>query len=360
MQRYLGPLAYGLSGLLLICASTILAFVVIELGYRLHSHRPVLALDDWRIGGIVYRTFGDRGTFDPVLGWVPREEYESDTYNTLDHGIRRNFCERGIRTGGILAVGDAFTAGGMEVPDGETWPAHLERIMGVPVLNAGVDGYAADQSVIRAEQLLPLVEPKTLVVGLVGEAIARVGLSAYGTTKPYHTLKEGRLAYHAPSRLVVASEKDPPDWLTGARHVLGRSAVLDVVLSRLAPDYWYGRAGAEVVQKVDNDPVGVTCALFERLKKRADTGRVRMLLLMQHARQTVAGNAEPGADARMVLACAGALAIEVVDQFKGLRAVALSNPGALDDIYLQNSGYGQMSSEGNRDAAELVALALGK
>ena len=51
----------------------------------------------------------------------------------------------------ILAVGDSFTFGD-EVKDDETWPAHLQQLLGRRVLNAGVSGYGFDQIVLRAEK----------------------------------------------------------------------------------------------------------------------------------------------------------------------------------------------------------------
>jgi hypothetical protein len=345
--------------LALICVATIAAFAVFELGYRIHTHRPALVLDDWRAGRIEYRTFGDRVAFDPALGWVPQEDYASDGYNTIAFGIRRNICEKEIRKGGVLAVGEVFTEGGTAVADGDTWPAQLERITGVPVLNAGVAGYATDQSVLRAEQLLPKAQPKTLVLGLLDEAIGRTSLSSYGVSKPYFTLDGGRLVYHPPRRL-AADEPPTSGWPGRARAILGYSAVLDVVLSRLAPGYWHGHAGAGVVQAIDNDPVGVSCALIERLKTRADASGIRMLVLMQYARASVAEKAEPDASFKRIAACTTSLGIEVVDQFEGLRSHAAADPGGVNELYLEASDFGQMSPKGNRRTAEQLARALAK
>ncbi len=357
MQASARPLLHGASWLALACALVPLAFVALDLGYRAQTHRPLLALDDWRQARIERLMFGDRGRFDPLLGWAPREEYGSEDYNTLGLGIRRNAEEDEVRTGGVLAVGDVFTEGGTDVADGETWPAHLERMIGEPVLNAGVAGYAADQIVLRAEQMLARARPTTLVVGLFEDAVARTGHSSFGSSKPYFTLDDGRLTYHAPHR---AGPDSLSGWRAWVRDVLSRSAVLDVVLSRLAPGYWHGKAGEQVFQTAGTDPVAVTCALLERMVKRAQEDGIRVLLLLQHTRKTVFERTEPGEDMTKVAACAASAGIEVLDQFALLRSLAIANPGALKGLYLQDDGFGQMTSMGNWHAADLVARALNK
>jgi hypothetical protein len=134
--------------------------------------------------------------------------------------------------------------------------------------------------------------------------------------------------------------------------------VVDTVASRLAPEAWLGKVGS-VDTSVDNDPAGVACALIERLKGRADGDGVRLLLLVQYARQTVTDEGDPDGAVRKVAACAGAAGVEIVDQLPALRAVAAADRDTLDRLYLED-GDGQMSPEGNRRTAELLAGALRK
>ena len=341
----------------LTASAVLLALPVLEIGYRLQTHRPVLALEDWRTARIDGIRFGGHGRFDAVLGWAPKDGWESPGYNTLDHGIRRNLCETDARTGGILAVGDVFTNGGYEVADGETWPAHLERLTGLPVLNAGVVGYAADQIILRAEQLLPELGPKTLVVGIYEETIARTRFAFYGMPRPYFTIDGGQLVPHLPARLGDTPQADLGSRLRAA---LGHSAVLDAVLARTAPGYWLGKAVEPAHRMVETAPVQVTCGLLQRLKVRADAQGVRVLLLLQHARKTLAESTEPDDDAKQVAACAKAMGLETIDQFDALRPAVIERPAIINELYLPASDYGQMSSKGNRATAELVAAALAK
>ena len=345
--------------LALVGVYALLGCTAFEIGFRAHSERPVFALDNWRAERIEYLLFGDRGVFDPLLGWAPREWHESAGFSTLAHGIRRNFEEQEVRTGAILVVGGWFADGGNDVGDHETWPAQLEGMTGTPVLNAGMAGYATDQIVLRAEQLLAVVKPKTVVVGFVEEDIARARYASFGIPKPYFTLDRGELAYHPPAPIVVYDPAEPA-WRANVRQILGHSAVLDVVLSRLAPGYWHGRAGQHVQQEAQNDPIAVTCALLQRLKRRSDADRVRLLLFMQHGFRAIAETEAPGEDARKVVACATTMGVEVVDEFASLRAVAIVDRDTFGDFYLEeDDGTRLMSPEGNRHAAELLARALG-
>jgi len=331
--------------------------VAIELGYRIHSERPVFEFADWRAWRIEFQTFGDRGEYDPLLGWAPKEWHDSEGYNTIEHGIRRDpHKEAGqALAGAILAVGGSLTYGGLNVDDDETWPAQLGRLVGAPVLNAGVPGYGTDQIVLRAEQLLPLMRPKTLIVGFVGEEIHRAGLSSYGASRPYFALESGALKYHPPRPLIV-DDPTMPAWQARVRDILSYSAVADVALTLVAPDYWTGTAGQPVFQKADNEPVGVTCALLQRLKRRTDADGIRLLLFMQHGRIVILRKEEPLDDAKKVTQCATATGIEVIDQFDALRAAAVANPKALQEFYRR----GAMSPKGNRHAAELLARAINK
>ncbi len=71
-----------------------------------------------------------------------------DNFVTIDiHGFRTNDGASLKKT--ILAVGDSYTFGA-QVSNHETWPACVERKMNVGVANAGVFGYGATQSVLRA------------------------------------------------------------------------------------------------------------------------------------------------------------------------------------------------------------------
>lgn len=85
----------------------------------------------------------------------------------------------------IVAFGDSMTEG-YAVGDDETWPAALERLTHRPVLNAGVRGYDLDQMVLRAERLVPELNPSTVVLAFIADDISRTALAVRDfRSKPY-------------------------------------------------------------------------------------------------------------------------------------------------------------------------------
>jgi len=342
----------------LIVVSVAVSLLLIELAFRLAMGLPLLKVEDWRMQRLTDARLGEHAQFDPLLGWVPRANYASREHNTLEHGVRRNGSERSVRPGHILAVGDSFTEG-WDVDDDEAWPAQLEVLSGIPVVNAGVGGYGTDQIVLRAEQLLPVVRPHTLIVGMLSFDIHRTGHAAYGASKPWFTVQRGELVYHPPSPPEARAK--PTTWLSikwAVRDLFAHFAVIDFIMARLDQDFWYGGEKREYV-KANNDPVQVTCLLLERLKKQADAMQVRTLLFMQYYALDVIEKDQQPADARQVMTCAGQAGYEVVDHFASLRVLARSNANAMRDYYIvEEDAFHHMSEQGNEHAAALLLRAL--
>jgi hypothetical protein len=111
--------------------------------------------------------------FDPVLGHVPREGFSSiinapgwvndaKLIITQD-GFRSNGSGTIPGSSDVLVVGDSFTFG-FQVSDSETWPACLERKLGLGVDNGGVFAYGTAQALRRASLKLGEKSYTTLVL----------------------------------------------------------------------------------------------------------------------------------------------------------------------------------------------------
>jgi hypothetical protein len=338
--------------------SLLATLLTVELGYRLAAGLPLLKLANWRTEHVITVNLGElKAIRDPILGWTNKSvNYNEDGYTTIEYGVRKNFDETSVRTGGMLAAGDSFTEG-WEVKDHETWPAVVEKLTSVPVVNAGTGGYGADQTILRAEQMLPIVKPKILLIGFHEIAIFRAGHSVFGAPKPYFTLENGELQYHPP-QFVEPHEKSatalPPAYRI--REALGYSAFVDYLLSRLNPNFWHGDTDQDLYEKSGADEVAVTCALLKRLKSRADQDGIHMMLVLQYYATLFLESDHPGPHSQAVAACAGKIGIRVVDQFAPLDAiVAAGGPTIIRDYYWFNDGiYGHMTAKGNEHAASLI------
>ncbi len=226
-------------------------------------------------------------------------------------------------------MGDSFTEGFDEVDDASTWPAHLEKITGTPVVNAAVAGYATDQIILRAEQTLPIVKPKTLIVGFTEVDIYRAMLSKAGAPKPYFTLENGELVFHAPGPL----ESGEKEGLIGkgVRAVLGYSALSNYLFSRLTPEFWYP-AEASLYEEVENQPIDITCKLLARLKQQTDDKQVRFLVFLQYGGELVLEEPVILNDMKQITECAQKVGIQVVDQFAPLKALTQAIPNSSRSI----------------------------
>jgi hypothetical protein len=341
---------------LVFLVSIAVTFLIAEVGYRVITGVPLTETANWRLEGARTNRIGDRAIPDPVLGWTLVPGYRTESFNTIDYGIRRNFDETSVRNGAVLAVGDSFTEGYDEVDDAGTWPAYLEKLTGTPVVNGGVAGYATDQIILRAEQLLPIVQPKTLIVGFTEVDIYRAALSEAGAPKPYFSTENGQLVHHAPGPF----ERTDTEGLIpkAIRAVLGYSALADRLFSRLTPAFWY-REQASLYDEVEIDSVDVTCKLLGRLKQQTDEKQIRMLLFLQYSGELVLEEPVIVPDMKAITECSQKLGIEVVDQFASLRALTKSTPELVALYYdLIDDEFGHMTAKGNEQAAQVLAAAL--
>ena len=318
--------------------------VVLELGARAWTG----SMTSWAPASDV----GAESTADPDLGYIPdaglavrvREGFE---VHTREYGIRSNGDQHPKHERPItLVVGDSF-AFGDEVLDSESWPAALERAIDAPIVNAALAGFGLDQSVLRAEQLAPIVAPDRIVVSFIPHDVRRCAMSIWsGYPKPWFDVDAGRLRAH-PMRGYAM-------WRQAIAPTLSRSVLIDSLFYDALR-----RDGPDTFEHVRADEVA--CLLLDRL---AALGRARgatVLLLAQPQTPLPTDTrypSDPGdlrsdADlASIVIDCAKQRRLPVADAISVVAALPAARREALF------RGHGHNSPEGNVVIAGIVREAL--
>jgi hypothetical protein len=290
--------------------------------------------------------------YDPRLGWEPIPGLSGTLmgkpFSTSPEGLRQHYRAQPQPSGpSILAFGDSFTEG-FAVGDDETWPAHLQRIVGRPVLNAGVRGYGLDQIELRAERLIPRLKPTTVVLAFIADDITRTGLSVRDSkAKPYFLPAGSGLALHN----VPVPTAAAPRWLTDARDVLGYSHLLDTVMKRLdATALWYGN-----VIRTGADENVVACRLMARFAALARDQDAKALVvgLPQYvAWRDSAGLLAEHKALAAALDCAAKAGLPTLDGF-----VPFEREGVGRDPDSYYAEY-HLTDRGNALAARMIAAIL--
>lgn len=272
------------------------------------------------------------------FGWLPRPgEFKSEDgwpYNMTNDKYR--FRNHGTTfqpsNPHIFAVGDSY-AYGDEVGDRETWPFHLENLLGHPVVNAGVSGYGFDQAIMRAESLIDKYEAGIVVLTGIGHDIERTQFSYFNAWKPYYTIENEKLELH---NVPVPTEP----WsvpFSGLRDALGYSQLADVVFSKVAWEWWlFG--GIQQWEHFQGEEV--TCMLLSRLKRKTDASGSRLLFV------TVCGRSDLGNHALdPVVVHAENIGIDVLHLVPKLNEMAKQDSTLAQTMFCPHN---HLSAKGNR------------
>jgi hypothetical protein len=344
----------------LVAGSLLFSLIAIEVASRLYDGVRLFRATNFIRNHVDNFRITTYTVYDERLGWVitpnvRRGAFTNGFLDTDSHGIRLTGSgDRPMPQEGVLAVGDSFTFGD-EVDGDQSWPAHLEAMLGVPVVNAATGGWGTDQIIMRAEDLIDVARPKTIILGYMWRDIERAEYQInFGVQKPYYTVEADQLRLH---NVPVPRFKGVVSELGRARGLLGYSYAVYRFGLQLGLGEWFYRT---YVQFKRATPAGagerITCLLMKRLKER--TGREhRLMLVMQYIHGDMAGP-QP-VSAVTVLTCARDLGLEVIDTWAPLAEIAAADPVRLRALYATHHGEpSHMSAAGNRLVAGEVARRL--
>jgi hypothetical protein len=333
---------------LLVVFPTLLVLLAGEIAVRLDRHR-LFSLQSSRRETMFLLRSAFPARYDARLGFVPIEGFRgrirvwNADLSIDEHGFRRNGHHPPASDRCVLAVGDSYTFGD-EVSDEETWPAHLERLLGRHVLNAGVFGYGFDQAVLRAVDTLTVRScVDALVVSVIPDDVSRCEYSYRFAWKPYFSIENGALAL---KNVPVPQGKAREHWMLSA---LGYSYLADWIFRRAAPQLWL--PGSFDVRRAHAQGPEVAALLLERLVSVTRSRHVRLILLIQ---------GHPGHDRAplaSLLTRARGLGVEVVDvQDEFIRMIG-ARP-ELQASFFKRGIWGHMTRDGNGWVAQRVVEQL--
>ena len=176
----------------------------------------------WRaLRSVSPRALSEEGdlALHPELGWRMKPYFERDGvhHNSLGFRGKREYApnRRGPR---VLAIGDSFTYG-LGVADESTFSAILERIAGIEVLNAGVNGYGVDQASLMWEIEGRRFHPSSVILGYYVDDFFRNELSLRDGPKPRFVYDPATQRYRLEQlagRNTAASEASSQSILEGS------------------------------------------------------------------------------------------------------------------------------------------------
>ena len=291
--------------------------------------------------------------YHPELGWIPRPGFYGKqdgldtTITILEHGIRSNGnhfnSQEDFST--ILAIGDSFTFGD-QVSDNETWPAILETLTGRHVINAGVFGYGIDQSFIRAQKLIPLYKPETVIFSFIPNDIGRCELSKRSHAgKPYFEVKDSELL------LKNTPVPSPSKYEIGKfRQFLSYSQFIHRIMMKAVPQYWLQGMGGGT--KIHADGEKVTCLLFQELEHLGETYNTEIYILIQYPKESSVRDLQRVAP---VIDCLSKSRMNIVDLQESLNFERERDYGTYKSFFNKH-----MTPEGNRFVAQKLYEAMSR
>jgi len=337
----------------LLTLSLILALCLAEIGFRFFHNIP------FQFENVLKRKLDlflstYPAEYDQVLGWIPkRGNYgRSNVWNTQvliePNGFRSNGPKTSKLDGSrkvILAVGDSFTFGD-QVSDDETWPAYLEAMTGVKVINAGVFGYGVDQIILRTESVFGPLKPTWVILSFIPDDIQRCELSARTCVhKPYFTLTKGLTLHNVPVPLPNPAYRR----LGPLRLILGYSSLADFLMMTYFRSYWL--SGLSLEQRVHNQGVEVTCALFSRFERFLKTKKVNGLVVIQMPKNLRKNELKKIKAVREYL---NQTSLHVLDLHEPLMRLKKSDSRKYKQFFTYH-----MTPEGNKWVAEQIVVFLG-
>lgn len=346
----------ALTAVLMVVLSSVVAALGLEVAVRVLNDVPVFASTNFVVQALdLIRANTGSMVHDEMLGWKLRDDiYQPNGgFTTGPYGLRMNQnALRAPQTGGVLTVGDSFTAGS-GVRDNETWPAQLEGLIGRQVHNAGVGAYGVDQMILRAESLIPVLKPRDLIVGILSQDILRNNFDIYGGGyKPWFKVENGKAVLQG---VPVPRVDAKPIGLNVWRSVFGHSFLVHWSMIRLGLLQWWvdNKNRYRQVHPAEGG-VAVSCALMDRLVQLQQDQALRVIIVVFWGASEVM-QSPPAWFVSPAIECARARGLATLDLYNPLREIGVSDQTKFEPLWIDEGGVlGHPSAQGHAITARML------
>jgi lysophospholipase L1-like esterase len=345
---------------LLVFTSVVVSLLALEIVVRIMS--PTVAFFDFRNFVVdpvrLVRQSNPGVVYDPDLGWIDKPSFQPGGTGSIGERLNRTLKPDEpvppIPADPILVVGSSFTWGS-DVTAEMAWPAQLEQILKVPVVNMAVGGYGITQITIMAERMTPIVKPRLVLFDMESSVISFDQYSVFsGAPKPYYTPVDG----HAVLRNSPVPPYHPGKAYIGTfRAIFGYSYLIAWAAERLGVlNKWQTSTYDYVTAQSLTQAVDAACMLADRLKALHDKYQVPVIVVGNYVSQEILDGA-PTSVTKKFISCAENDKLPVIDfwdVYQGIKAAG--GNAAIEALYQPHRGH--FSNEGNRLSAETVAKYL--
>jgi len=280
---------------------------------------------------------------------APGWKNKSVTINQDGFRENDNFISSGAYS--ILAVGDSFTFGA-QVSNNETWPSCLERETGVSVANAGVFGYGAAQSLLRAKLEIQKQSFDTVILSVfLSDDFHRDRLSfRSGFPRPAVVSGANGLDWDQVPSIDSVGTKYNPATQSLVRSLADNSQLFSLIYSRLQSDLDVGNMTRT---EVALNAASVEGIMRFTLRQFSNLQVPQKILVIQYAEMEITRQDTPQDFLRLrenLYDEAAKLGIQIIDT-----SASLSESVRESDIMLW---FGHHTPSGNKVVCEVIAQSL--
>ncbi|NBX68921.1 MAG: hypothetical protein EBR01_08170 [Proteobacteria bacterium] len=330
----------------------------------------------------VYEHKGSVYRFDKDLGWSNQENLRLSDFKERPLGfqnVRQYFTlttdEYGFRSspnvwsvnlepssGLILAEGDSFTFGD-EVSDDETWSTHLQAIKKVRVVNGGVSSFGLDQIFIKIQRDLPLVQPKVVILSVMGNTLKRTTLT-HKISSPFCDTREKPFFVKAGSELRlergVIQERIAERKLDPIRTIFGHSVILDSFFNSWFRRYWNcvpRESDYPMNLRTQQDYLEISCLLLKKILRFTEKSGVRLVVVGQAYWNPHGQRYARDKDIEAFLKCASNLSVPHLNFDSSLEGIFYEDSNRYQSLFFLGT---HMTNQGNLVVAQEINQAFFK